>query len=351
MLVVTARNANQALPEILHQFKHHPDAVRRDSRNGKVTTFQTPCTIRYLAPRERVVFWPERDANPYFHLMESLWMLAGRNDVAFPATFAMNIAQFSDDGNIFHGAYGHRWRVHFQMDQLAIIARDLKKSPDDRRQLLTMWDPRVDLGREGKDLPCNLQAVFQRDPNGALNMTVYNRSNDAVWGALGANCVHFSYLQEFLAAWIGCQVGQYWQVSANMHLYDFNSAGVMPLAEKARSYKQALTNDPYEMGGVFVFPLISSPVESWQSDLELFLSEGTRAMGYKDQFFRRIAVPMLNSWAAFKETENTNRFTNALAALKAMPLECDWRLACAEWLERRQLKAQQKLEKTTHEAA
>lgn len=337
MLVIAARNANQALPEILHQFKNNPLAVKRDSRNGKVTQFCEPCTIHYYKPAERVVFWPERDANPFFHLFESLWMLAGRNDVAFPSRFAANIKQYSDDGVTFHGAYGYRWRKHFGSDQLAPIAAALKKNPEDRRQVLSMWDANSDLGREGKDLPCNLQAVFQRDHNGRLNMTVYNRSNDSVWGALGANCVHFSYLQEFLAAWIGCEVGQYWQVSANMHLYDFNSAGVVPLADKAFPSRQVREQCYYEQGAQ-TYPLVSTNIETWQSDLHMFLSEGGRAMGYRDHFFRRVAVPMDNAYAEFKNKGNPNRFSDALSCLNQMA-SCDWKLAAAEWLIRRMEKA------------
>ena len=51
-----------------------------------------------LTPCERVLLYPERNANPFFHLYESLWMLAGRNDVAGPARYAKNMNNYSDNG-------------------------------------------------------------------------------------------------------------------------------------------------------------------------------------------------------------------------------------------------------------
>ncbi|MHC4157178.1 MAG: thymidylate synthase [Planctomycetota bacterium] len=129
-------------------------------------------------------------------------MLAGRNDVEWLAYFNANIANYSDDGEKFHGAYGYRWRKHFEGDQLMDIARALKANHDCRRQVLQIWDACDDLGRCSKDLPCNLTVHFQIGGTRirpVLNMTVFNRSNDVVWGAYGANAVHFSMLQEYMA--------------------------------------------------------------------------------------------------------------------------------------------------------
>jgi thymidylate synthase len=55
-----------------------------------------------------------------------------------------------------------------------------------------------------------------------LDMTVTNRSNDLVWGLLGANYVTFSVLQEYMAARIGCGVGRYHHFTNNLHCYDWN---------------------------------------------------------------------------------------------------------------------------------
>jgi hypothetical protein len=68
-------------------------------------------------------------------------------------------------------------------------------------------------------VPCNTIATFQRDFEGRLDLTVFCRSNDIIWGAYGANAVHMSFLLEYMALWIRCPVGVYRQVSVNWHGY------------------------------------------------------------------------------------------------------------------------------------
>src|SRR6266699_4467253 len=224
MKIISARNVHEAFPLGLRLLRS-PEMFRRESRNGPVIVAPYPVTTVYERPIERVLFWPLRDCNPFFHIYEALWMLAGRNDVAGPSRYAKNMANYSDDSETFHGAYGYRWRHHpdFSVtgafDQLSPIANTLKQNPDDRRSVLQMWNAYQDLGKLGKDLPCNLTATFQRDAEGKLDLTVFCRSNDIIWGAYGANAVHFSMLLEYMALWIGCPIGNYYQVSVNWHAY------------------------------------------------------------------------------------------------------------------------------------
>lgn len=347
MIVLKARNANQALPEMMYEIAHSEHAVQRGSRNGPVIQFVEPFTIQYMNPLERVVFWGERDANPFFHLFESLWMLGGRNDVAYVKQFSSQMGQFSDDGRTFHGAYGHRWRQHWTFDQVGEIIKALKDNAENRRCNLQMWDPQVDSPNgKGKDYPCNLSAVFNRNHAGALNMVVYNRSNDILWGALGANCVHFSILQEYIAAGVGCPVGQYWQVSANMHGYtELNPVlnRCRPLGEKAFPSQQYRNECPYQNDHVDPYPLVSRPLREWDEDLRMFLEQGDGAsMGYRDPFFRRVAVPMLVAYRHFQNKSNEGRFTAAINAMRQV-MNCDWKLAGLQWLERREIAAKSKI--------
>ena len=50
-------------------------------------------------------------------------------------------------------------------------------------------------------------------------MTVCNRSNDMIWGLLGANAFHFSFLHQVMAESIGVPMGYYYQFSNNAHFY------------------------------------------------------------------------------------------------------------------------------------
>jgi thymidylate synthase len=105
------------------------------------------------------------------------------------------------------GAYGFRWKKYWNKDQIKIVIGMLKENPYDRRAVLQMWDPHEDLARKGKDVPCNTHIYF-KIREGKLCMTVCNRSNDMLWGAYGANVVHMSMLQEYVAHCLGPTYGR-----------------------------------------------------------------------------------------------------------------------------------------------
>ena len=332
MIAISIRNVQQALVEGAHQMRAH--GVSDDSRNGAVVAFPGVWVTEYHNPTERVLLDPDRDANPFFHLFETLWMLAGRNDVKFPTLFNSKFAQFSDDGQTYHGAYGHRWRRHFGFDQIRQVAEALLENPQCRRQVLSIFDGRVDLGADTKDVPCNLMVTFQVDVNGELDMTVFNRSNDLIWGAYGSNAVHFSYLQEYVASMIGVPVGKYVQVSANTHVYQHHFDLLDKLADKAPMPPQGERSCAYSRGEVKSFPLMSTPVDVWDQDLLTFMEHGAFGRNYRDPFFEEVCKPLHAAWACFKDRSDPERFDNALAAVQGCRAE-DWRVACKEWLQRR----------------
>lgn len=230
-IVINAINPDQAADAILHRLL--ADGVREDSRNGPVLRAPRHTVIEWDTPWNRISQDPVRDANPFFHWMEALWMLAGREDVDHVAYYASNMRNYSDDGSTLNGAYGYRWRRAFGRDQIYDICANLSLNPQSRREVLTMWSGGEFIGQHGprqgdyvaasmgsKDVCCNLMAVFyvdQSDPK--LNMTVFNRSNDSVLGATGANVVHFSMLQQYMAEVLDIPMGSYVQSSSNMHVY------------------------------------------------------------------------------------------------------------------------------------
>lgn len=335
MEVIHARNVQEALPLAIDRLKGI--GVDRDSRNGMVKMFPTPVTTVYHKPTERVMFWPERDCNPFFHLFESLWMLAGRNDTKFLMRFVKRMASYSDDGRTFNAAYGYRWREHFGHDQLLEVIEMLKADPNSRQAIVQIWDHN-DLTKKTKDKACNMIAQFQINVHGELDMQVSNRSNDIVWGAYGANAVHFSYLQEFMAAAIGVPVGKYYQISNNFHAYHETLKQVEGLASEAdsRIWNGTGIYDPYTLGEVEPFPLVSTPIKQWQEDLSVLLHDGP-IVGLRDPFFRRVATPMWHAHNAFKDGEGIDKYDAALEILEQCKAT-DWRKASQEWIMRRREK-------------
>jgi len=347
MHTIDARNAHQALPRGLAYVRQFGDV--RGSRNGKVFVSRVPVTTVYKRPMERLVFWPQRDVNTAFLLYEALWMLAGRNDLHPLTRYIKDFGRYSDDGLTLHGAYGHRWRKAFGGDQLTVIAQRLADDPEDRRCVLQMWDATRDLGRAGRDVPCNDMATFQRNANGELDMVVFNRSNDIIWGAYFANAVHFSMLQEYLACWIGCEVGSYWQVSVNYHAYESEYARVDTLPELAlgRIYSvPAQIEDPYASGRVRVMPMAACG--TGPSAIERINVSITEALYHADMGFiwpreSNDDDPWYNAvWAVLRAHERhttcpaPERYTQALAILAAQDQSIDWIASMTAWVLRRE---------------
>lgn len=353
MKVLQVRNVNEALPRAVQLLLAH--GVPRGSRYGDVIQAPFSVTTVYEKPCERVLFSPERDANPFFHFYEMLWMVAGRNDVAGVARYAKRMATFSDNGQTFHGAYGHRWLYAFGEDQLEVIIQALQKDPTDRRCVLQMWDTRLDLGQKGKDFPCNTLATFQMDHNGALHMVVFCRSNDIVWGAYGANAVHFAFLLEYMARFIGASVGTYAQVSVNWHAY----VDVFKTVAELRPDRMNHVYDPYTDGGVLPTLLPEEPAETQEVIEELlrqadndfdvppggsFLGSTFRRMTARravSSTFWAVGNALLRSHQAYRVLDAPHRYDSALALLgnDADPLaRHDWIIAAKAWLVRRRAK-------------
>ena len=343
MKIIYANNVNGALRRGVRHLKEA--GMLEDSRNGPVLVAPTPVVTVYKKPWQRVLFNPTRDANPFFHLMEALWMLAGRQDVAYPAHYAAQLQLYSDDNETLNGAYGYRWRNHFGYDQLEYIIKELKANPASRRCVLALWDG-FDAGEQGgysayegdlkralaggKDVPCNTHVYFRMN-DGKLEMTVCNRSNDAVWGTYGANAVHFSMLQEYLAGHIGCPVGRYYQVANNFHAY-------ITRPDVVRLWTANLYTDMYKTGKARSMSMISfgeSP-RHFDYDMEQFTActpgvDGqVRILEPRTAFFRYVVHPMARAHNAYKDDD----LQRALTLLNNVPL-CDWTLAGDEWVQRR----------------
>lgn len=388
------RNVNTAFRELVetfHDARRNPgqttSITKRQSRNGPVLMIDEPVTVTYSHPRERVLFNAARDANPFLHLYEALWMLAGRNDVAPLAYYAKNMANYSDDGKTLNGAYGYRWRragsytVRGQegtydnnIDQLDILINHLKADPNSRRAVLQMWNveddllkigsnitsqPVIDLEAVSKDVCCNLSVMFalRAEPDGNstgtgpgsfLDMTVTNRSNDLIWGMLGADYVHFTFLQEYMAARLGVEVGKYHHFTNNLHVYTETNSGFKPeewLAEVgpgpgfdySNPNCSTLSKDEQVRcwGKDFgqIFPLVKDPAvfeRELPELMETFAGDSDQAIRFEEPFLENVAKPMFIAFRYHKrgETDVALQFASNCTA-------DDWRLAAMGWLERR----------------
>lgn len=342
MKSINARNVSEALYLGLQYLEEEGSWI--ESRSGRVIEAPCPVMSVYKKPEERVLFYRERDANPFFHLFESFWMLDGRNDVEYVSKFNARMRSFSDDGKVLHGAYGHRWREYFARDQLNLIVEHLRKDPTSRRAVLQMWAAE-DLQKatdspDCKDVPCNTQ-VFFKIRNDKLQMTVSCRSNDIIWGTYGANAVHFSILQEYIAAKIGVPMGTYYHLSDSYHAYEdvFQKTYDALKNPKKVIGEDILWYDSYlglNKGMHYTPAPIFTEPEHADRDLGMFIDSPMRH-AYKNSFFEETAIPMLLAWEYYKTKsyKESLKMANRIESL-------DWKKASIEWLERRRKKWQSK---------
>lgn len=349
MYMFSVRNVEEALPVLLQHLDFA--GVKEQSRNGEVLVLPTPICVEYRRPWERVLSNPVRDCNHFFHFFESLWMLAGRNDLEFVKHFSGQMKEYSDDGSTLNGAYGYRWRKWFGVDQIEEVVQRLSRDKKDRRAVLQMWDGK-ELTSSSLDLCCNTAIYVRINPQGKLTITVTNRSNDLIWGMTGANAVHMSFLQEYLAHAVGVPMGSYYQFSNNLHAYTWNDK----LTKLRRDYSPNLYVECEERNLRPVQPLMTREVgaKAWREDLSLFLElvdafiehpcSSALPKGYplfKHEFFGTVAWPIWKAWVSYKVGTGVERYVESIMELNSCQA-LDWRMACQEWLSRRHDKAKEK---------
>lgn len=345
---------------------------KRPSRNGNVLVIEEPVTITYSHPTERVLINRARCANPFFHIYEALWMLAGRNDIKPLCFYNKKMLDYSDDVVTQNGAYGYRWRhawttgegrmLEDNVDQLKVLIDHLTADPNSRRAVLQMWNVEDDLLKIGsslkpldgtglhneylpasKDVCCNLSVMFSMreatktalgDPSQSaggkpfhdsvtrcLDMTVVNRSNDGVWGMLGANYVHFTFLQEYMAARLGAKVGLYHHITNNLHVYDWNFKPEEWLKEPTWDYAKTVP---------LVDPAVDDAIDL-DPDIKLFtdvfpITNDGPAPAVHNTWLNTVAGPMLLAFHYHKKADWGMRSTwlNAVEDL-------NWRQAADDW--------------------
>lgn len=336
MKTINVINVNQALWYGLRLLRECGSPV--ESRYGSTLELPCPLTTVYNCPWERVLVNPERDANPFFHLFEALWILAGRQDVAFLTEFNKRMAEFSDDGVNFHAPYGYRLRHLQGVDQVEATIRHLTKSPQSRRAVMQIWDADKDCDAKSKDIPCNDLVIFYQR-NGRLTMTVYNRSNDMLWGAYGANAVQFSILHEYICARTGLEMGEYYQVSNSFHVYTDGPGGELwerMCAAHDSEHFGVLSIDPYVVVQKTI-RITAKDVSFFDMDLRMFfqrfddggIHQCMKGV-YTSNFFLHLAIPLLNVWLEYKDGNRSDLW----AFLESIRAD-DWKLAASQWVAKR----------------
>lgn len=339
MYTIDADNVHDGLIEGLMALKNSGEL--RSSRAGDVTRLPWPCITHYEAPFDMAMRSPARDANPFFHLAEVAWMLSGKSDGKILDYYVSDFsARFGEEGGDIHGAYGYRWRYHFDFDQIKCIGDILKIDATSRQAVLAMWDPGVDLGAMVKDKPCNTHVYFScvSPEERKFSMTVCCRSNDIIWGAYGANAVHMWALGEIVSALAGGTLQRYYQVSNDFHMYEsIREKADAILEEWEHGYTQHSEGpiSPFFPEGLSQDDRRYMALEFLDdcSSIVWWIVEDSENRASADTPFGQVISRCLHAHRLFRK----DRVEEALLQCQHVQdtYSVQWGLACRQWIERR----------------
>src|ERR1051326_5763691 len=221
--VFSGQNADEIWQAASSALRSDSATTRQPSRNGPTREI-LHAAFSLSDPTQRWVFSRNPPMNIAFAVAEVVWIMAGRNDAQFLNYFNRQLPKYAGFEPRYHGAYGHRLRLHHDgLDQLDRAYNIFLNNPDSRQVVLQIWDSRLDLpGADGvpvaADIPCNIVAMLKVRDN-ALEWTQIMRSNDLHRG-LPYNLVQFTTLHEVLAGWLGLRLGSYNHLSDSLHIYE-----------------------------------------------------------------------------------------------------------------------------------
>jgi len=239
------RNLNQILIGMSRVILNN--GVWRRVRGFDCLEIPHPVTIELTNPSNRYITISKRKWNPFLPWAESLWMALGLNDLnSLPGRYVKNLYTYSDNGRTWRGGYGPRLRAYSGnatdydisepqyrhifsgyvklIDQLRYVIEALQRDLSTRQAIIQFGDPPKDcfdennILKETKDFPCSRVLQFMV-VDGKLNLTLYIRSNDILYGLSAVNITNFTLMQEYVANIIGIPVGKYYHIVNNLHLY------------------------------------------------------------------------------------------------------------------------------------
>ncbi len=222
---IHASDINEAVQKVLEVllYPQSKEQVQQISpRSFNCYEIQGPLIVSIAEPEKRMLLLNNRAANPFATMFETLWVFSGHNDIKSLEKYLPRVKDFSDDGVVWRAGYGPRL-INRDFSQILYVYDCLKADPDSRRAVMTIWEPDNEILTHyhdgSKDYPCcDLMQFFIRQ--GKLNMNMYIRSNDVLWGFSGVNIFEWTFLQSLLANLLEVEVGTYNHIAGSMHYYD-----------------------------------------------------------------------------------------------------------------------------------
>jgi thymidylate synthase len=202
---------------------------------------------------------------------ELLWFLSGSSDNKELQKLGCHIwdgnanadywkpkAKFEGDLGRVYGVQWRNWKSPYTdvpIDQLKNILETLKKNPNDRRMIISAWNP-AELEMMALP-PCHLLFHFFAI-DGKLSLLMYQRSCDTFLG-VPFNIASYSLLLHMVAREVGMVPHEFVHILGDTHIY----------LNHFDQVKEQLARQPYQLPKLWLNPEIKNVLDFKMDDIKL----------------------------------------------------------------------------------
>lgn len=153
---------------------------------------------------------------------ELLWFLQGNTNIKYLKDNNVRIwDEWADENGDLGPVYGHQWRSWpnyrdgSSIDQISLAEQEIKNNPDNRRIIVTAWNP-ADIPHMALP-PCHCLFHFYVS-DGKLSCLLYQRSADVFLG-VPFNIASYALLTMMMAQVCGVKPGEFIHTFGDVHIY------------------------------------------------------------------------------------------------------------------------------------
>ena len=191
-------------------------------------------------------------------IYELLWFLKGDTNVKYLQEHGVRIwNEWADENGELGPVYGSQWRNWNGegIDQIADVIERLKKTPNDRRMIVSAWN--VGKIAEMHLPPCHMMFQFYV-ANNKLSCMLYQRSCDMFLG-VPFNIASYALLTMMVAQVCGYEPGEFVHTLGDTHIYHNHFDQV----------KEQLSHMPYPLPQMKINPAVKDINDFKYEDFEL----------------------------------------------------------------------------------
>ncbi len=191
-------------------------------------------------------------------IYELLWFLKGDTNVKYLQEHGVRIwNEWADENGDLGPVYGSQWRNWNGegIDQIAEVIEKLKKTPNDRRMIVSAWN--VGKIAEMHLPPCHMMFQFYV-ANNKLSCMLYQRSCDMFLG-VPFNIASYALLTMMVAQVCGYELGEFIHTLGDTHIYHNHFEQV----------REQLSRKPLPLPQMKINPLIKDINDFKYEDFEL----------------------------------------------------------------------------------